>query len=818
MQTSPVKKHNNNKRDPKMAVTKDTGTPLFSGIYNSIESKGFLCLYILVAIISIIVFKDFIISKKLYLFTDIGSDSINTFWPGYTLISDYLKDGQFPGWSFQTGMGQNIFPQNFGDPFRYIYYLSDRNSIPFLIFFVELFKILIATGLFYAYLKIINLNTISSVIGALLFGFSGYMIIGSGWYIFSTEVVYVALLLYSFELFYQNGKWLLFTFSIALIAAFGPFNLYLNGLFIFVYSVVRYYNKDGAHIKQFLLMEAKLFLAGIIGLGISALFFIPAVDLYLQSPRVEGDSALFGNLSSVSIFSLSDGLQLWTALLRTFAPDFLGNGTDFKGWSNYLEAPVFYCGTLVLLLFPQIFLNINNKRKITYGLLLSGALTIILFPYFRYLFWLFAGDYYRTFSLYVTLILIFFSVKSLHYLITKQKLNIWLLLITSFLMLIILYLIPDPIDRTTFIDEDIKSKITLLILLLTGILSLIYISKTRYAGALLLLLLVTAELTFMTYSSVNNRKVLTSEKLKEKTGYNDFTNEAIDLIKSRDNGFYRVSKDYFSNYASHVSLNDARMQNFYGTSSYHSFNQKYYIEFLNGFDIIDATNEEQTRWAKGLIENPLLQSFASVKYNLSQSEDPDFLRFNYKLIGSVGNIKILENNSFIPLGYTYNTYIKRSVFEKLSTLQKDMAVYKAFVIDDDSYKDFSGYNEFLLNDTTIDLSFENLDRKIAMLEQDTLRITSFSQNKISGTIDTDSEKLLFFSIPYDKGWKAILDDNDTDIHIVNAGMIGIKIPKGQHSLVLKYFPPYVVLGAFISAIMLIAALCLFYFKRTISLL
>ena len=118
----------------------------------------------------------------------------------------------FPGWSFQTGMGQNIFPQNFGDPFRYIYYLAGRTNIPYLIIYVELLKIFIATGLFYSFLKIINLKTTSSVLGALLYGFSGYMIVGSGWYIFSTEAVYVALLLYSFERFYQKGSWLLFAF------------------------------------------------------------------------------------------------------------------------------------------------------------------------------------------------------------------------------------------------------------------------------------------------------------------------------------------------------------------------------------------------------------------------------------------------------------------------------------------------------------------------------------------------------------------------------------------------------------------------------
>ena len=32
----------------------------------------------------------------------------------------------------------------------------------------------------------------------------------------------------------------------------------------------------------------------------------------------------------------------------------LGPGLDYKGWRNHLEAPMFYCGLLILLLFPTL--------------------------------------------------------------------------------------------------------------------------------------------------------------------------------------------------------------------------------------------------------------------------------------------------------------------------------------------------------------------------------------------------------------------------------------------------------------------------------
>ena len=113
---------------------------------------------------------------------------------------------------------------------------------------------------------------------------------------------------------------------------------------------------------------------------------------------------------------------------------------------------------------------------------------------------------------------------------------------------------------------------------------LVYFNKTRYLGTILLLLMVTIEIIYMTSNSVNNREVLTPQKMEAKLGYNDFTIEAIEQLKIQDKSFYRINKDYYSNYTDHTSLNDAKYQRYFGTASYLSFNQKYYIEFLNAFN------------------------------------------------------------------------------------------------------------------------------------------------------------------------------------------------------------------------------------------
>ena len=69
---------------------------------------GLLVTLLFVILIIFIIFHDFIISNKYYLFKDIGSDSINLLYPCFVYLSKYLRTEGFPLWSFAQGMGQEI--------------------------------------------------------------------------------------------------------------------------------------------------------------------------------------------------------------------------------------------------------------------------------------------------------------------------------------------------------------------------------------------------------------------------------------------------------------------------------------------------------------------------------------------------------------------------------------------------------------------------------------------------------------------------------------------------------------------------------------
>ncbi|MEQ1527291.1 MAG: hypothetical protein ABL911_11180, partial [Gallionella sp.] len=62
-----------------------------------------------------LIFHKFILGSAVYLFKDIGSDTLNTFYPAFINIAETLWRGELPGWSFEQGLGQNVFPFSLSD-------------------------------------------------------------------------------------------------------------------------------------------------------------------------------------------------------------------------------------------------------------------------------------------------------------------------------------------------------------------------------------------------------------------------------------------------------------------------------------------------------------------------------------------------------------------------------------------------------------------------------------------------------------------------------------------------------------------------------
>jgi uncharacterized membrane protein YfhO len=780
----------------KQSASGDTGLKELTSHPNSIlkfiETNPLLLLILLICIAGFFIFKDYFLFRKLYIFKDIGSDTYNQAYPLYVHMSDYLRSDGIPRWSFNVGMGQNIFAGGINEPFTLLLYAIGSKGIPYAIVYVEFLKILTGGILFFLYLRTMKISRYVSIVGALCFAFCGYMIIGTEWYNFSTFCVYIAFVLLAFEKFLMERKWYLLPVAIMFISSWF-FMFYAFTLFFILYVIIRYHEVYNWNFRQFLYFSLKIAGFYILGMMLNCVVMLNGILQMLDSPRVSGDAGYFNVLKSTPVFGFGVKQHYVTALLRLFSNDLAGTGSYFRGWYNYLEAPIFYSGLISLLILPQLFVNGTKRPKIIYIAFFSLWFLIVLFPYFRHLFNLFSGDYYKvSISFNVTLMLIILSVKAFDSVIASGKINKTALIITLILLIGLLF-IPFSGEMNKTIDKNLR--LIIIGFLAADSLLLFFINHPKYRIWVkgFLIVSVIFELGYFAYIGTNKRYVESAAELKSKSGYNDYTIDAVKYLKQNDRGFYRINKNYFSGTSIHSTINDAQIQNYFGTPSYMSFNNVYYVNFLSETGVIHAKNEVETRWAQGLIVRPLLQTFGNIKYNLAKPGgfQFDFTVLGYEAIASFGDVTVYRNNLYLPFGYSYSKYITRSDFKKLDDLQKEFVLLRAFVINDEEEKDFSDLARFdIYKDTTKNYTILDYQTDIGNLRQNTLQLTKFTQNSFDGSIAMFQKKMLFFTIPYDKGWQLKVDGKKQKLYLVNIGFMGAVIPNGIHKIELRFEQPH----------------------------
>lgn len=807
------------------------------------------------------VFFSFLAGDRTFLFRDIGSDSVNIAYPSYCQASIYLHRYGFQAWSAHQGVGQAFSGVTCGDPFVWpIILQSNPVSIAIAIGAMEAIKCLAAILLFAAFLRCAGVCRLALLFGALSYGLSGYLILGACWSVFSTEAVYLALLLLATERFIRYGSLWLIPVPICLLGMLQPFYYWGFGLFTLAYILMRLAEQraETSSVRTGVSTEIRKIMVfgavSAIGVLAASTFLLSSLNLMLQSPRIGGDASYVRYLLNQPLLQLASQKEIFSALYRTLSTDMLGVGSGFTGYINYLEAPVFYCGLFTLLLIPQLFIMCEKRLRVLYGGVLTVVLLPVFFPWIRYAFWFFQGDYYRLLSLFITTTLILLGVRGLTRIEAGGRMNIVVLASSIGLIMVFLFIFPaERFEQHAIPGRDItlpapppeyknlmlldKSIRNMVISLMVGYAMLLTVwawingrtqaainrpAPTQYAANLVkgvFLALAVLETIWFARTTLNDRPVVTKASLHQKINYNDYTVDTLAVLRSKDRTpFYRINKDYSSGPAIHGSLNDAMVQDFYGTTCYTQFNQLDYIRFLNVVGVLEANKEYQTRWCVGLTQRPLLQIWASTKYCLTKTPLPYREAVGeygaYDEIATCGDVTAFQYRQFLPLGFTYDKFIDPEFFTALPAIAKDAILLQAVVVgpaDQPALAMLSHYSPMA------DAAPFDLNTCVATLRKDVLTLDTFQPDHFSGHIELERNKLLFFSIPFDRGWQLTVDGRPAKLLKVNIGFMGLVLSPGRHTLEMQYKPPLLVPGLILSGCGLTIYLFLIMFKMKMRL-
>lgn len=243
-----------------------------------------------------------------------------------------------------------------------------------------------------------------------------------------------------------------------------------------------------------------------------------------------------------------------------------------------------------------------------------------------------------------------------------------------------------------------------------------------------------------------------------------------------------------------------------------------YEPFINQNNILSTMANNNTKVFKiNEISNTYL-------YNLELRDKNDKIKIYDKVIGNMEStitysVDIKNTGElYAYMSSKYNNKIDILVNGKSIIDISDQNDYRYNILDLGYYKRGDKLEfEVVLLESQIkfnDIMFYTLDLtkfkdQIEKLnEYEVLNITDYKIDHIKGNVNVTDNKLLYTSIPYDKGWNIKVDGKDIQPVKIFDSLIGIELSAGTHEIEFKYVPRGLYVGAGVSAISLLLVIIL----------
>ena len=286
-------------------------------------------------------------------------DIIDQIYPWKQFATESLKNGQIPYWNPYSFSG-NPHVANFQtavfSPFNLLFFLLpfiDAWSI------VILFQPLLAGYGMYLFARSLRLDSVSSLISAVSFMFCGFMVVWMAYGTLSMAIAWLPFMLYFLQKLFTKPSFVYF-FLLSLSVATSFFSGHFQTS-LYAFSLVFFYFLFQSFLKKNIKFSAICLASLLVGIFISLIQIIPAIELYLQSPR--------------SGFSIRGGGIPLYYLVTLFAPDFFGNPVTRNDWFGYYAEWSSFVGIIPLSLAIVALLK---KNTTAYFFLFISIVSLLL--------------------------------------------------------------------------------------------------------------------------------------------------------------------------------------------------------------------------------------------------------------------------------------------------------------------------------------------------------------------------------------------------------------------------------------------------------
>jgi len=705
--------------------------------------------------------------------------------PFYMLAHDAVRSGNI-FWSWYTDLGANFIGSYsfylLFSPFFWLTLPFPNHWLPHLMAPLLILKTASASLTAFLYLRRFVKDQRYAIVGGVLYAFSGWMAFNIFFNHFHEVAVFFPLLLLSLEKLVAENKKGFFALMVAVNAMVNYWFFIGEVVFVVLYVIVR-----GCYNKSWGFTPGKFFrivLESVLGVLMAALVLFPSVLALMGNPRTGTDNLLNG----WNFWLYWDNQRLPAILHSFFFPP------EQPARSNFFPNHEAYWASLsawLPLLGPVGVMGYFSQRKKDWLKTLVGICVFMaLVPGLNSLFVLLNGAYYARWFYMPILLISLASIRAVEDMSQDagefRTAMRWQLLIVSVFTAAVC-LTPNKVDDEWKIglasitwQAWISFGIAVVCVLLTWLLVVRCRRNSHFlrifgAGVALVAVCFTVPYLF---------------GVKESYWASRFVVERV------INGKYAISlpeEPFARSDAAMATDNLLMFWKLPNIQAFHSIVPASIMEFY------PAVGVERNVDSHPGIDYYALRSLLSVRwlfYEEKNFEEPPMPGYSFYDVQN--DFQIYENDCYLPMGFTYGYVIGHDDLETVSDTERGNLLLRAMLLDEAAMERHSDILSPLPEEEKQNFDVGSYYRDVRNRREYTA--DGFYRDRLGFGAKTDfpEEKLVFFSVPWEKGWSASVNGEPALIEKANVGFMAVRVPAEYAEIRFDYRTPGLTEGLMIS--------------------
>lgn len=824
---------------------------LFDKTDSSIPGGGIT--YIIAFVIPLIIMTALYIAREIYPFGNncyLRSDMYHQYAPFFSELWNKLRHGESLTYSWDIGMGTNFTA-------LYAYYLASPSNWFIVLFpqkyMIEIMNVIIIlklclSSLTFTYYISKHFNTRKCTIAlfGMFYALSGFVAAYSWNIMWLDCLVLLPLIILGLERLVNENRCFLYCITLGLCIYTNYYIAIMVCISVVLYFIVLMAAYKGTrrpviYVKKFLNFAIYSLLAG----GLAACLLLPEFYAF--------------TLSASNNIEFPKKLSLYFSILNIVTRHLI-NVPVHLGLDHY---PNIYCSVAVLLLFPLYVMDkkVDLREKIGKSALVLIFLTAfnLNIPNFIWHGFHFPNSLPCRQSFIYVFFLLAMCYEALSHLksMTTKQLGGALWIAIGILLFI---------EQIFAVDETYDFTIVYISGAFILVYALIMLIHLKHEFKVPVIIFIAFSLCIIECTiNMDSTGIGTTSRSSYLLDY-DAVKTVTQTVADDDSSFYRMDKKFGSR-----SNNDGAWHNYHSISTFSSTSNGAMEEFFGELGFEHSFNAYKYNGATLVTE-----SLFSVKYAISNriltesplrsyytGSDGEFIyKNNYTLpIGFMtyndpygweadsANDAGIENQNSLIKNLTGISNVFTLTYENATDASFEVKPVKAghlyMIVRNTSCDTVTAtinsseytYKDLKKGGTIIDLGYATPDDIIVIsgdtsmnasvytlessrfieafniLNNNSLNVSEFTNNKITSTVNASKDATLIWSIPYDKGWSVYIDGKKAETNDIYGALISVNVPAGEHTVTLKYMPVNFILGCIITSLCIIILIGIYTFKK-----